>query len=262
MAGSVKSFGSLAKGLSRNPLGIIALFIILVYGFACLVVGLTGNFTSAERLPLVYFLVVFPVLVLGVFFRLVSRHSNKLFGPSDFKNQRHYVELQQTQLSVAASLGAAAAKTGSLSDSQLQRIGELARAVPPSKFTVTEGWSGHLLWVDDHPDNNVHERQAFEAIGLHFTLAISTDEALQCLQSTHFVTILSDMSRREGPREGYRLLDLLRKQNTITPFFIYAGSNAPEHQREIIEHGGQGCTNNPQELFEMVRKVIFGQVVR
>jgi hypothetical protein len=32
MNDSVKSFGETAKGLARNPLGIIALFIVLVYG--------------------------------------------------------------------------------------------------------------------------------------------------------------------------------------------------------------------------------------
>lgn len=33
----IKSFGQTAKGLARNPLGIIALFIVLVYGVAGLV---------------------------------------------------------------------------------------------------------------------------------------------------------------------------------------------------------------------------------
>ena len=33
MNDSLKSFGETAKGPARNPLGIIALFIVLVYGF-------------------------------------------------------------------------------------------------------------------------------------------------------------------------------------------------------------------------------------
>lgn len=68
------------------------------------------------------------------------------------------------------------------------------------------------------------------------------------------------MGRKEGPREGYVLLDKLRENGDGTPLFFYAASNAPEHLKETIEHGGQGCTNNPSELFEMVtRKVIDGQ---
>jgi hypothetical protein len=91
----IKSFGSMATGLARNPLGIIALFIGLIYGFASLVTGFAGGYSSAERLPLIYFLISFPILVLAVFTWLVSKHSSKLFAPSDFKNEDNYVRLQQ-----------------------------------------------------------------------------------------------------------------------------------------------------------------------
>jgi hypothetical protein len=47
-------------GLARNPLGIIALFIVLVYGCAALVTGFAGSLTLVERLPLVLFLVGCP----------------------------------------------------------------------------------------------------------------------------------------------------------------------------------------------------------
>jgi cytochrome c oxidase subunit IV len=100
MPNPVRDFGDVARGLARNPLGIIALFIVLVYGFACLVVGFAGSFDHSERLPLVYFLVVFPALVLVVFAWLVARHSKDLFAPSDFRNEENYVRMQ---LSAAAS---------------------------------------------------------------------------------------------------------------------------------------------------------------
>jgi hypothetical protein len=62
---------------------------------------------------------------------------------------------------------------------------------------------------------------------------------------------------REGPRESYVLLDELRKGGDKTPLFFYTASNAPEHKRETLEHGGQGCTTNVQELFAMVMKAVF-----
>ncbi len=65
-------FGSSAKSLSRNPLGIIALFIVLVYGLASLVIITGGSLSASERLPIIYFLIVFPFVVLGVFTYLVS----------------------------------------------------------------------------------------------------------------------------------------------------------------------------------------------
>lgn len=81
------SFGNIATQLARNPLGIIALFIVLVYGFAALVLGLSaGNLDQSERLPIIWFLVVFPVIVLAAFYRLVTNHHHKLYAPEDFPN--------------------------------------------------------------------------------------------------------------------------------------------------------------------------------
>ena len=97
-------------------------------------------------------------------------------------------------------------------------------------------------------------------MALEITTALSTQEAFDRLAGNQYAVIISDMGRKAGPREGYVLLDKLPENGDGTPLFFYAASNAPEHLKETIEHGGQGCTNNPSELFEMVtRKVIDGQ---
>jgi CheY-like chemotaxis protein len=113
-----------------------------------------------------------------------------------------------------------------------------------------------ILWVDDRPDHNIYERRAFESLGIEFTLALSTEEALTLVSKRRFGAILSDMGRTEGPREGYALLEALRSHGDQTPFFIYAGSNSAQHKREAKARGAQGTTNNAQELFEMVRDVL------
>ena len=88
MSEEVKGFGDTAKGLAKNPLGIIALFIVLVYGFAALVTTFSGSLSASERLPLIWFLVLFPVLVLAVFSWLVSRHGGKLYGPASITGMK------------------------------------------------------------------------------------------------------------------------------------------------------------------------------
>jgi CheY-like chemotaxis protein len=254
MDDDTKHFGDTAKSLARNPLGIIALFIVLVYGLASLVTIFAGSLTSTERLPLIYFLVTFPVLVLAVFAWLVARHSSKLFAPSDFRNEDNYVKMQ---MAVVASLTAATAKGDTpASEAQLHQIVETVRAAGPASSAV-DGWRSRVLWVDDRPENNTYERQAFETMGLRFTLALSTEEAFERLSRANYAAVISDMGRREGPREGYVLLDRLRKEGNVTPLFFYATSNAPEHKKETREHGGQGCTNNAQELFEMVTRAVI-----
>jgi CheY-like chemotaxis protein len=255
MSDQIKGFAETAKSLARNPLGIIALFIVLVYGFASLVTAFASSFSPSERLPLIYFLIIFPILVLGVFAWLVSKHSGKLFAPSDFKNEDNYVKMQ---MAVVASLTAATSKSQTpASEAELLKIVDVVRAAGPAHVGTENGWRNHILWVDDRPENNSYERQAFETMGLQFTLALSTEEAFQRLSQTKYAAIISDMGRREGPREGYVLLDRLRKEGNYTPLFFYASSNATEHKRETHEHGGQGCTNNAQELFEMVTRAVI-----
>ncbi len=255
---SFKIFSDTAKGLAKNPLGVIALFIVLVYGFASLVTAFGSSFSASERIPLIYFLIIFPVLVLGIFAWLVSRHSDKLYSPSDFRNEENYVKMQ---LSAAASLAVASSrqKEGSEGKNEVQDFKEIVEVVSKAvlKKSSDESWRKRILWVDDRPNNNIYERKAFEAIGLTFTLALSTAEALGILKHERFTAIISDMGRKEGPREGYALLDTIRKQGDRTPFFIYAGSNLPEHKREAQDHGAQGSTNNPQELFQLVTSSII-----
>jgi hypothetical protein len=83
-------FNRTAVRLSRNPLGIIALFIVLVYGMAALVLA-QAQFASAERLPLVWFLVAFPPFVLAAFVYLVACHHTKLYAPADFRNDDNFL---------------------------------------------------------------------------------------------------------------------------------------------------------------------------
>lgn len=86
----VKSFAENARQLARNPLGIIALFIVLIYGLASMVITVNSTLTAPERFPIIIFLVVFPVIVLGVFGWLVSQHNEKLYAPIDFASDEGF----------------------------------------------------------------------------------------------------------------------------------------------------------------------------
>lgn len=251
---SIKEFSESAKGFTKSPLGIIALFIVLVYGFASLVVGFGQN-VSGHITPLIYFMVFFPVVVFLGFLWLVANHHNKLYGPSDFKDEENFLK---AQLSSAVSLAAAVSKqpggSGDLNQEQLDEIIDLVSKT--KKNPSSEKWKNRVLWVDDRPENNVYERQAFEDQGLHFKLALSTEEALQILEHEKFAVIISDMGRKEGPEEGYVLLDALRKSGNRTPFVIYASSNLPEHKKMARERGAIGSTNRAQELFQLVMTAV------
>jgi len=81
-----------AKEFARNPLGIIALFISLIYGFASLLLDSSAEkLTVAERWPLIFFIVAFPIIVLITFYKLVTKHHGKLYAPGDFKDDKSFL---------------------------------------------------------------------------------------------------------------------------------------------------------------------------
>lgn len=116
-----------------------------------------------------------------------------------------------------------------------------------------------ILWVDDRPENNALEREIFEALGIRCVLSSSTEGALHLIR--HYVAarerfpihaIISDMGRPPDPRAGYTLLAKVRAMQLSIPYFIYAGSRAPEHIAEARDRGAQGTTNRAVELLDMV----------
>lgn len=136
-------------------------------------------------------------------------------------------------------------------------VNVVSRATQPTTAQRIAG--AKLLWVDDHPENNIYPRRAMEAVGIQITLSKSTEDALEKVHSDIYDVIISDMGRQPpNPQAlyekmaGYDLLDKLKAGHISTPFIIYAGSNSPEHQKETKRHGGFGTTNNTQELFQMV----------
>ncbi len=250
---NTKGFSESAKGFTKSPLGIIALFIVLVYGFASLVVSFGQNIGDNVT-PLIYFMVIFPVIVFIGFLWLVSKHHKKLYGPSDFKDEDNFLKVQ---MSTAMSLAAASAKqpendkNPELSEKHLEKILELVNRT--SKGEKIKSSRNRILWVDDRPENNIYERKAFEAQGVEFSLALSTQEALELIESNNsYAAVISDMGRKEGPQEGYKLLETIRESGNQVPFFIYAGSRALEHKKMAKERGAQGTTNRADELYKMV----------
>lgn len=98
MALSVSKLAESAGQLSRNPLGIIALFIVLIYGFASLVIGLsTEGLKPEQKEALIWFLVAFPFVVLFVFAWLVSKHHAKLYAPKDYREDKGFLQTLTTE---------------------------------------------------------------------------------------------------------------------------------------------------------------------
>lgn len=116
-----------------------------------------------------------------------------------------------------------------------------------------------ILWVDDRPENNAYVRRVFEQFGIEVLIALSTDQAMGMLAANDVSLIISDMGRKEGLREGYVLLEKVRKINHSIAYYIYAGSGAQHHVDEALSRGAQGCTNDPEALIDLVFRALLAQ---
>lgn len=87
-------FSKSAQKLSKNPLGIIALFLVLVYGIAGFVLGLSGeSLEASHKSLLVWFLIIFPIIVFVSFIWLVVYHREKLYAPMDFRSDEAFFRM-------------------------------------------------------------------------------------------------------------------------------------------------------------------------
>lgn len=237
-----------ARSYTSNPLGIIALFIVLVYGMAALVITQSDTLRQGDITALVCFLIAFPVIVFAGFLWMVTEHHFKLYAPKDYNDDDSFF------ISVLMTAAAIQRKNNGkqLSLNELKGIAYGLRDNASKSIRQRNTKRKEILWVDDNPDNNLYERYLFEASGIAVTSAQSTDEAMNLLNSHRYSAIISDMQRAEGGEAGIALLQKIRNMNNNTPFFIYTGNKTPQKEEKTKENGGQGCTDSPEELYRMV----------
>ncbi|MEG4836573.1 response regulator [Microcoleus sp. B9-D4] len=202
---------------------------------------------------------IWPGVILFILIRFGQdlREFFSSLGELSLKGAGFEVSLKRKQAEVVAALSAAAASKpdGDKTPESVAKEAMIAADVVAEVVTpraIRRARRSTVLWVDDNPHKNSYERQALEALGVSFVLAKSTDEALKKISKQRFDAIISDMGRPPDSQAGYTLLDQLRSSGDQTPFIIYAGSRDPEHVAESRRRGAIGCTNNPNELFEMV----------
>jgi CheY-like chemotaxis protein len=259
---STGEFNRTAIALSRNPLGIIALFIVLVYAFAALTISIPNQIDGTDRSIIVLFLALFPPVVLVAFVYLVAKYPRHLYGPGDFNDPNDWIGMIQ-KIEAATNLAAASAVEplveGEAKESPSAIANQSLRAV---RKASERSWAKHpttpkrILWVDDHPENNEALRRTFKTFNIEVTPALSTEQALQMLRTESFDAIISDMGRTGDKDAGHTLLTALREGGNRLPFFIYSRRASAAQLARTRELGGNGFTNKPAVLFDQVAEVL------
>lgn len=143
----------------------------------------------------------------------------------------------ETREAVADDVRAAAAGRG-------QTLDTAAVNVPASVHL------GRILWVDDHPDNNLHESIAFERLGLAVTKTTHADGAMEYLRSLRYSVVITNWGRQDGTQ----VADFVRQVASSYPdatVIVYT-SPAQVAAGDASRSGADVVTADPQELLGSV----------
>jgi CheY-like chemotaxis protein len=116
----------------------------------------------------------------------------------------------------------------------------------------------HILWVDDHPDNNRSLRQWMATrLNVEFEICLYTAEALRKMNPS-IDLVISDMSRPvEGdPQAGITLLQELKRLEYNKPYLIYASRILPDQEQRFKGLGGYAVTSSPVQLMALVEQAL------
>jgi hypothetical protein len=151
----------------------------------------------------------------------------------------------------------AAASAVPLSDQEKKQILARLKVVGP----MLQG--SHLLWVDDHPEWQVRERDFLQAIGIGVDCAQTNVTAYQLLDAqkangTPYELVISDVDRdHEGGETGFTFLNGIRARGYDTDVIFYTTSGAPRPPEALA------LTNSTSKLLNFVLDVLeYQQTLR
>jgi hypothetical protein len=135
--------------------------------------------------------------------------------------------------------------------SLIDELGDIVKAALAERLQV--GYRAPVvLWVDDNPDNNAHERDFASDLDVVFVPAETTDQALAWCEANLYDAVISDMARPPYMRAGLTLLQDLRSAGHRVPFLVYSASRGTDESAEALDWGAIGATNEASRLHKLL----------
>jgi len=135
---------------------------------------------------------------------------------------------------------------------QLRNVNEQSEQVKQLMYSEPQKALGRILWVDDHPENNINEKKFFESNNIGVYTTTSTTEALKLLSLYNYQVVISDMGRNNDSLAGLKLLQAMRANNDHTPFYMYTWISSNALVEELKNNGSQGFTIESEKLYSLV----------
>lgn len=192
--------------------------------------------------------------------RLLDREKVSLVAPGGFGISAEKLT-SDDQAVVTQALVAASASSGT-PVSQQAASSAVAEVVSDVRLPRVRG--ARVLWVDDHPENNLEEQRALEKFGIRFDHAFTTPEALVLLATSAYELVVSDLGRVVDGLEndadaGITLISEMRRRRILTPVVVYAGRRGVERRRDIKAAGAIDAVGSATELFDVVLQTLLAR---
>ncbi len=117
---------------------------------------------------------------------------------------------------------------------------------------------GRVLWVDDHPENNLAEKRYLEQHRIGVYQVKTTKDALTLLRMYAYGAVISDMGRNNKPLAGLELLNAIRSRGDRRPFFVYTVYSSDAQRNLVAQSGGQGVAVKREQLYAAILP-LFGE---
>ena len=111
---------------------------------------------------------------------------------------------------------------------------------------------GRVLWVDDHPENNLVEKAYLESQNIGVYTTVTSEEALMLLSMYNYQAIISDMGRHGDSLAGLKLLQAVRAAGYDTDFYLYTYVESVGVREAIKESGGQAVVVDSETLYQLI----------
>ncbi|MGN0404099.1 MAG: response regulator [Bariatricus sp.] len=113
-----------------------------------------------------------------------------------------------------------------------------------------------VLWVDDFPENNRAVLNLFEDKGIHFDLALTTEQGLEFCDSREYGLAITDMGRGDRPDAGIEFLKGIKERRCQMPVVVYTTCKAIQKYGETARrYGAHTVTNKVGDVISVISEM-------
>lgn len=136
-------------------------------------------------------------------------------------------------------------------------LDRIRRALVPSRFGFGRQVCSRILWVDDHPENNLLLAHHLAEVGAEIRNVLDTSSAISAVQSTQFAAVISDMGRGTDSKAGLGLLSGLRQIAATSPCLVFTSpTQVTESAAAAEELGAAICTSGCASLLRCLADIL------